>query len=134
MRILLVDGTNLTRIMNNYKVRPFAEEDAASAVLISQIDKANATYAWKKEIFFDGRKRKIAKDSYTTDIFYGKGKKADELIVNTVAEYFLNYKPEEIIVVTSDRDLGRRCEFYGAQVVKSENFLTIWLDMPIVSC
>ena len=131
MQICIIDGLNLIRISANCVKRSFEEEDSDSVKMINILNKSKSTKNYKKEVYFDGPKRQIHNDEQLTDIIFSRHKKADDLIVNSVAEYTQNYSVEKVIVVTSDAELANRCKSYGAKIISARRFMYRWLDCPI---
>lgn len=131
MQICIIDGLNLIRISANCVKRSFEEEDSDSAKMIDILNKSKSTKGYKKEVYFDGPKRPIYNNEQLTDIIFSRHKKADDLIVNSVAEYTQNYSVEKVIVVTSDTELANRCKSYGAEIISARRFMYSWLDCPI---
>lgn len=132
MPIIIIDGSNVVRMgVNNVRFN-YDLEQVKENEFISILNKSNATYSIKKEVYFDGPNRKIVNDNDLTDILFSKYKKADDLIVNAVAEHSQNYLSTEIIVVTSDTNLQQRCLQYNAYIVNSKDFIENWLDKNIM--
>jgi rRNA-processing protein FCF1 len=111
----LLDGNNLIGIARNTS-RP-GEEDRR-ALIAEVADRLRATRA-RATIFFDGPAdgRGAALGSLT--VRAGSGGSADDAIVREVERA---RAPEELTVVTADRELSRRVRDAGGKVVSPTEF------------
>lgn len=128
MKTIILDGNNIIRTyyMGPGNVFDFEREIELSNRLI-QIASSSRQADSRVEVYFDGPKRGIYSQDDLVEVLFSGAKKADDLIVNTVAELVENYR-QEVIVVTQDHQLQERCKAYGAEIKTTFGFLSEFYD------
>ena len=128
MKTIILDGSNIVRNMyNTQNGLDFAKEQELADSLVRAVAYLNEPDAWRVEIYFDGPKREIYRPGELVEVFFSKHKKADDLIVNS-AEELQEMSGQEVLIVTQDRQLGIRCQSYGAQILSARDFLSRCYD------
>lgn len=123
MKTLIIDGSNVVRIYLRLPVckENFDKESHMSEIMLQMLHLSNLYKEYHVEAYFDGGKR-IIKHPNEIDVIFSKGKKADDLIVNSVYEVCQNYR-REALVITQDRNLIERCRQYGSRILRTVHFL-----------
>ena len=124
MKTVILDGSNIVRNMyNTQNGLDFAKEQELADSLVRAVTYLNELDSWRVEIYFDGPKREIYRPSEMVEVFFSKYKAADDLIVNSTEELH-EMCGQEVLIVTQDRQLGIRCQNYGAQIMSARDFLS----------
>jgi hypothetical protein len=111
----LLDGNNLVG-RERRTSRPSAEDRAA---LVSEIAERLRRTRATATIFFDGPSGAGTGTLGRLRVRGSEGRSADDAIVS---EILRSRSPAEFIVVTADRDLGRRCREAGAKTCPPGDF------------
>lgn len=128
MKTVILDGSNIVRNMyNTQNGLDFAKEQELADSLVRAVTYLNELDSWRVEIYFDGPKREIYRPSEMVEVFFSKYKAADDLIVNSTEELH-EMCGQEVLIVTQDRQLGIRCQNYGAQIMSVRDFLSRCYD------
>ena len=128
MKTIILDGSNIIRNMYNTQLGlDFDKEKLLADSLVRAISCLNENEALRVEIYFDGPKREIYHPKEPVSVFFSKKKKADDLIVNSVFET-KDYLGGEVLVITTDNELINRCKIYGAQTMRTSDFLYRYYD------
>lgn len=122
MKIIILDGSNLVR--RHYLApgqSPVFAKEVAQENTLAQLMSTFRDEGTQIEIYFDGPKRPVWHQDNLVSVFFSKYKKADDLIVNAVAEHAAGYG-NEVIVISQDRELQQRCQQYGATIITGNAF------------
>ena len=123
MKTVILDGSNIIRSMyNTAHGLNFEKELVLADSLVRAVTYLNELDGWRVEIYFDGPKREIYRPNELVEVFFSKYKTADDLIVNSTEELH-EMGGQEVLIVTQDRQLGIRCQNYGAQIMSARDFL-----------
>lgn len=107
-----LDGNNLIGIARR-KARP--EDDDRQALIAELSSRLRATRRTAR-VFFDGEGRAASYGSLTVS---GAGGSADEAILRELGR---TADPRQVIVVTADRELGRRVRDAGGKTMSPDDF------------
>lgn len=128
MKTVILDGSNIIRNMyNTQQGLDFEKELILADSLVRAVTYLNELDEWRVEVYFDGPKREIYRPSEMVEVFFSKYKPADDLIVNS-AEELHEMCGQEVLIVTQDRQLGIRCQNYGAKIISTRDFLSRCYD------
>lgn len=108
----LVDGNNVVGAEHGGA----ASADGRDALVREIADRLRATQA-RVVLFFDGRGDSLSLGSLS--VRYSGASSADDAIVREVGR---SSRPQEMIVVTADRDLARRTRDAGGRVTSPSDF------------
>jgi predicted RNA-binding protein with PIN domain len=108
----LVDGNNVV----GAERRGAASDDGRNALAREIADRLRATQA-RVVLFFDGRGDSVSLGSLS--VRYSGASTADDAIVREVGRAL---RPQEMIVVTADRELARRTRDAGGRVTSPSEF------------
>lgn len=123
MKTKILDGSNIIRkfYMGNRTRFDFALEQQLASLLVQAMSFLREEDC-RVEIYFDGGKRDVWHGDELVEVLFSENKKADDLIVNTVADLVENYN-QPVEVITQDRELRQRCTAYGAETMSTNRFL-----------
>lgn len=122
MKTIILDGSNIIRrrYLSCGQNPDFSQEAPMESQLVQMMSQFRED-GTRVEIYFDGPKRSTWHKDDCVEVFFSGHKKADDLIVNTVAELAENYG-QEVAIITQDYQLQQRCKAYGADVITTHNF------------
>lgn len=130
MKNIIIDGSNIVRMVlppvNN---RPNYQEESFVADNLMKVAES-LTYEddARVEVHFDGPKRYIYRPEGAVDVSFSKHRDADDIIVNSVFD-LAQYPQKEVIVITQDSELGKRCRNYGATTISGREFVCRFKDL-----
>jgi uncharacterized protein len=119
---LIVDGYNLIGTAGSCPLSHLDSLESAREEVIEQLRQYKRVKAARITLVFDaagGSRGSPRKEVYKgIQVMYAlPGEKADDAIIRLVGR-----SPSGVVVVTSDRELGRACQGLGAAVVSSREF------------
>lgn len=136
MKNIIIDGSNVVRmVLPPVNGRfDYQEESFVADNLMKVAESLTHEDDARVEVHFDGPKRYIYRPEGAVDVSFsgkqknGKGKKADDIIVNSVFD-LTQYPQTEVIVVTQDGELSERCRRYGAITISAREFVCRFKDL-----